>query len=537
MATPINGIYVLQGVVPSDIAAAPVTAKVVEMYDDSGNLLSAAQVAQMEAGGGQVLGYFSIGEAENYRSYWSSVPSSILGPQDPAWPGDYQVAYWTPQWLTVAEGEIQKMITQGYNGAYFDVVGEATETWAQQNAPGGDAEGAMVKLIQELGAFAHAQNPNFKIWINSSGAEPMLSNPALINAIDGVFEEQLYYQSATKATSSADLSYNVSLLDNVTKAGKPVVAIEYISGAAQVASVESQAAANGFGYYIANPNLDLVGVDTQGFAGLTPPTPPAAAAPTVTITSKGGTVTQAAQTITGTVDVADAGTTVNVLDGTTKIGSAVVAADGTWSAKVTLANQGANVLTATDTNAAGTGTSNSITDTLSTPTSTALTLAIDSPTLNVTGGGGQVQLGIHETAPDSATSASITIKGLPWYETITDRSHHTYSGGHTIKISADQVEGLILTSNYQGTRDPVATLQITANATVAGVTSHSPTKTLIVTDPPATSTSTATTGKLALLNQYIASGFDNHSGGAPLMSNVASAFGHDDSFLTSPRHA
>jgi hypothetical protein len=38
------------------------------------------------------------------------------------------------------------------------------------------------------------------------------------------------------------------------------------------------------------------------------------------------------------------------------------------------------------------------------------------------------------------------------------------------------------------------------------------------------------------MNQYIASGFGNHSGSAPLMSNVASAPGHDD-FLTSPRHA
>ena len=77
------------------------------------------------------------------------------------------------------------------------------------------------------------------------------------------------------------------------------------------------------------------------------------AAPTVAITSAGGTVTQAAQTISGTVDVADAGTTVKVLDGTTQIGSATVAANGAWSANVTLANQGANVLTATDANAGG----------------------------------------------------------------------------------------------------------------------------------------------------------------------------------------
>ena len=95
-----------------------------------------------------------------------------------------------------------------------------------------------------------------------------------------------------------------------------------------------------------------------------PPPPPPPTVPTVAITSTGGTTTQAGQTITGTVDVADAGSTVTVLDGTKSIGTATVQTNGTWSANVTLANQGANVLTATDTNTAGTGTSAPVTYTL-----------------------------------------------------------------------------------------------------------------------------------------------------------------------------
>lgn len=59
-------------------------------------------------------------------------------------------------------------------------------------------------------------------------------------------------------------------------AGKSVVAIEYVSAAAAVTSVEAQAAAAGIGYYIANPNLQLNGVDTQGFTtGSTTPPPTA----------------------------------------------------------------------------------------------------------------------------------------------------------------------------------------------------------------------------------------------------------------------
>jgi cysteinyl-tRNA synthetase, unknown class len=498
MATPVNGIYVLQGIVPSQIATAPVGPKVVDLYDDNGDLFSSSQVAQMESGGGNVLGYFSIGEAENYRPYWSSLPSSVLGPQDPSWPGDYQVAYWTPQWLTVSENYIQTMINQGYKGAFFDVVGEAETSWAKKNAPNGDAEGAMVTLIQELANYAHARDPSFQIWINSSGAEPMLSNSTLVNTINGAFEEQLFYQDATHAQSSADVSYNLALLDNLVKAGKPVVAVEYVSGASEVSSVETQAKADGVGYYIANPDLQLDGVDTQGFtsgsgSGSTPKT-----APAVAITSKGVTTTSAAQTITGTVDVADAGSIVTILDGATKIGAATVAATGGWSTNVTLPKQGANVITATDTNAAGTGTSSAVTYTLGSTTPTPPTLTIANSTLSVTGRGGTVGLGISVTAPASATATTVKIQGLPSYEKITDKyDGKTFTGASIILSEAEVDSGLTLTSRYKGSGHPSAKLTVTATDTIGGVTSVSAPRTLTVNDPPpSASAATASTDGL-----------------------------------------
>ena len=61
---------------------------------------------------------------------------------------------------------------------------------------------------------------------------------------------------------------------------------------------------------------------------------------------------QANQTITGTVDVADAGATVTILDGATAVGTAIVQGNGSWSSSVTL-NSGSNSLTAQVTDAAG----------------------------------------------------------------------------------------------------------------------------------------------------------------------------------------
>src|SRR5579871_2310808 len=176
MTTPVNGIMVLQGIVPSQIAAAPVGVKVIDMADDNGTTFTAAQVAQMEANNGLLLGYFSIGEAENFRPYFASLPSSVLGPQDPSWPGDYQVAYWSSAWKSVCASYIDQMISLGYGGAYFDVVSECETSWAQANAPGGDAKGAMVSLIQYLANYAHAKDPGFQIWVNAAGAEDLMTN-------------------------------------------------------------------------------------------------------------------------------------------------------------------------------------------------------------------------------------------------------------------------------------------------------------------------------------------------------------------------
>ena len=92
-------------------------------------------------------------------------------------------------------------------------------------------------------------------------------------------------------------------------------------------------------------------------------------APTVSITSAGGSTNQVVQTITGTVDVAAIGTTVTLFDngGTTPLGTAVVQNDGSWSTSVTLSGNGTHSIVAKDTDAAGnTGTSSAVIYTLST---------------------------------------------------------------------------------------------------------------------------------------------------------------------------
>ena len=126
---------------------------------------------------------------------------------------------------------------------------------------------------------------------------------------------------------------------------------------------------------------DAGNTQTSAAAILTVVTTP----PTVTISTKGKLINQASLSLSGSVSVASgdtAGPTVTINDNGSEIGTATVGAKGAWSATVTLA-EGANALTASDTDVLGTtGTSSSDTFTLITA---APTVTLSTPTQTTAG--------------------------------------------------------------------------------------------------------------------------------------------------------
>jgi len=250
--------YVLQGVDPAAVGAAPFDVKVVDIYNDNQVLFTPTQVAQMGGGpgGSLLLGYFSIGEAEDYRAYFNSIPKAALGPENPQWPGDYQVAFWTPEWKAVATAYLDNVLNAGYDGMYLDVVDEYQLAWAKANDPSGNPAQDMANLVAYLADYAHAKNPNFEIWANN--AEELLSNDTYFSHLDGMFKENLYYQDNGSKQSVSETQYSLSEMKRMLDAGKPVIAIEYVSSATKIADVEAQAARDGVGYYTADLNLNGV---------------------------------------------------------------------------------------------------------------------------------------------------------------------------------------------------------------------------------------------------------------------------------------
>ncbi|MCP3391766.1 Ig-like domain-containing protein [Bradyrhizobium sp. CCGB12] len=220
-----------------------------------------------------------------------------------------------------------------------------------------------------------------------------------------------------------------------------------------------------------------------------------ATAPNVAITSTGGPVNQASQTITGTVGIADAGATVTILDGATAIGTAIVQANGSWSSTVTL-NNGANSLTARVSDAAGnTATSSAVVYTLSItgPTVTEVLVADTgtSATDHVTADPALSGTGIANTL------VHFTIDGSPIAATVTTDAQGAWSftpsgltdGPHTIVASQTDTFGNTGSASLSFTLDTTApTVAITSSGGPVNQASQAISGTVGVADAGATVT-------------------------------------------------
>lgn len=79
-----------------------------------------------------VLCYMSIGEAEDYRSYWEKewgkfkTSPDWLYRENKKWRGNYKVFYWMESWKNIIYGSdnsyLNSLLNLGYDGTYLDII-------------------------------------------------------------------------------------------------------------------------------------------------------------------------------------------------------------------------------------------------------------------------------------------------------------------------------------------------------------------------------------------------------------------------------
>jgi len=113
----------------TELARTNYDALVLDLEFEDGPLLAVdVERLKVKANGGArlVLCYLSIGEAEDYRSYWESSwtanPPEWLLEENPDWEGNYPVQYWHPEWRDIVFTMLDTVLKAGFDGVYLDRV-------------------------------------------------------------------------------------------------------------------------------------------------------------------------------------------------------------------------------------------------------------------------------------------------------------------------------------------------------------------------------------------------------------------------------
>lgn len=208
----------------------------------------------------RLIGYVSVGEAEESREYWpQAVEKDFLVEQNPDWPGAHRVDVRSPAWQALLMQRIQHLIDVGYQGVFLDTIDTAAYLEEKDSKYAG-AKQAVVALVQAI----HKKYPQFMI-IPNNGLEFLMDYGA---AIDGVVVEDLYtrYDFKRKRTIPTPLEESLAkekLLDPFRqKYHKPVWTILYEKNrqAPVIKQAMARAKVKGYQWYVTTVDLNHLGL-------------------------------------------------------------------------------------------------------------------------------------------------------------------------------------------------------------------------------------------------------------------------------------
>lgn len=234
---------------------------------------TAGEIGRIRAGGrGKVvLAYMSIGEAENYRFYWTQnwdrnqdgTPDAgapaWLGPANPQFPNNYKVRYWDPAWQFIMFSYLDKIQAAGFDGVYLDII-DAYEYWGPGGESGlnrGTAATDMVNFVKALAQHARTTGGNPNFLVVPQNGEQLSSFPDYVQAVSAIGKEDTWYLGNTPQSSST-IAQTLANLDVFKAAGKPVFVIDYVTQQRQLNDFYSKAHAKGYFPYTSTIALDHI---------------------------------------------------------------------------------------------------------------------------------------------------------------------------------------------------------------------------------------------------------------------------------------
>ena len=225
--------------------------------------------------GRKVVAYISIGEAEDYRSYWqpewgsggkrTAAAPAWLGIENPEWKGNYQVKYWNAEWQKLMLAAIDDAMGRGFDGVYLDIV-DGYQTYEQ----GADNylddrmnpetkqtyRRDMVDWVKAIASRARAKNPAALV-IPQNGSQ-LAAHKDFVEVISAQGIEDLF-TNGKKLQPASHTDEILGHLKTLASAKKPVLLIEYPKTPERQALSKKLAEENGFVWLVTDRQLKTLG--------------------------------------------------------------------------------------------------------------------------------------------------------------------------------------------------------------------------------------------------------------------------------------
>jgi cysteinyl-tRNA synthetase, unknown class len=271
--------YQLQNTGVADVARSPYDLMVIDYERDAsiGGPFTPAELKAMKTkpDGSRrfMIAYISIGEAENYRSYWGDRNwgdarnrTPLVEKENPEWEANFNVRYWEQEWqnliLNDADSYINRIMDAGFDGIYLDKV-DIADDYQGKTPPGTVSSDLMIQFVRKICTVTKLRDPNFLTI--AQNADGLLDDDSYLAAIDGIGRESMLYTSGLfdpnnpfkEPTRNDALSIKESqrLVDKLVKAKKLVLAVEYINKPALIQKAASEFAAKGYVSYFGPRDL------------------------------------------------------------------------------------------------------------------------------------------------------------------------------------------------------------------------------------------------------------------------------------------
>ena len=225
--------------------------------------------------GRKMVAYLSIGEAEDYRSYWQSdwvrngkrtaAAPVWLGIENPEWKGNYQVKYWNAEWQKLMLPAIDDAMARGFDGVYLDIV-DGFQTY-EQGADGylddrmnpetkQTYRRDMVDWVKAIASRARAKNPAALV-IPQNGSQ-LVAHKDFVKVISAQGIEDLF-TNGKKLQPASHTNEILGHLKILALAKKPVLLIEYPKTHQGQALSKKLAEENGLVWLVTDRQLKTLG--------------------------------------------------------------------------------------------------------------------------------------------------------------------------------------------------------------------------------------------------------------------------------------